>query len=133
MTVPSAMLKAANRLVMPCRNIVVAAPLGVLGVIGSTRWERSSAWIWDFSSVHSTTAFSGGLWYSPTTSTTFSTKNGSADSLKESCRCGLRSNFFQIRPMVDLLSPECLAIEARDQCVSLPGADSSVATSTSST
>jgi hypothetical protein len=34
----------------------------------------------DFSSTHST-AFSGGLRYRPTTSTTFSTKNGSADSL----------------------------------------------------
>ena len=103
------------------------------GIIGSTGWDRSSAWIWLFSSTHSTTAFSGGLWYSPTTSTTFSTKNGSVDSLKESCRRGLRSNLRQIRPMVDLLSPVRLAIEARDQCVSLPGVSSSVATTTSST
>src|SRR5450755_4245037 len=103
------------------------------GIIGSTGWERSSAWIWLFSSTHSTTAFSGGSWYSPTTSTTFSTKNGSVDSLKESCRCGLRSNLFQIRPTVDFDSPVRLAIEARDQCVSLPGVDSSVATITSST
>jgi len=106
---------------------------GMPGIIGSTGWDRSSAWIWLFSSTHSTTARSGGLWHSPTTSTTLSTKNGSVDSLKESCRCGLRSNLRQIRPMVDLLSPECLAIEARDQWVSLPGVVSKVATITSST
>ena len=35
--------------------------------------------------------------------------------------------------MVDFDSPVRAAIEARDQCVSLPGADSSVATITSST
>ncbi|MFD1276169.1 hypothetical protein ACFQ51_44300 [Streptomyces kaempferi] len=35
--------------------------------------------------------------------------------------------------MVDFDSPECFAIEARDQWVSLPGVDSSVAVSTSST
>ena len=51
------------------------------GSIGNTGWERSSAWIWDFSSTHSTTARSGGLWYSPTTSTTFSTNSGSVDTL----------------------------------------------------
>ena len=50
-----------------------------------------------------------------------------------SCRCGLRSNLRQIRLTVDLLSPVRLAIEARDQCVSLPGVVSSVATTTSST
>jgi hypothetical protein len=67
--------------------------------------------------THGSTARSGGLRYRPTTSTTLSAKNGSADSLNESCRCGLRSNFFQVCPMVDLLSPVRLAIEARDQCV----------------
>ena len=55
------------------------------------------------------------------------------DSLNESARCGLSSNAFQIRPMVDLLSPLCLAIEARDQCVAFFGVDSNVATTTSST
>src|SRR6201986_3765083 len=100
------------------------------GIIGSTGWDRSRAWIWLFSSPHSTTAFSGGLWYRPTTSTTFSTKNGSADRQKESCRWGLRPDFFQIRPTVDLLSPVQAAIEARDQCVSLPGTDSRVTTTT---
>src|SRR2546421_288258 len=101
------------------------------GIIGSTGWDRSSAWIWLFSSTHSTTAFSGGLWYSPTTSTTFSAKNGSVDSLKESCRRGLRSNLRQIPPMGDLLSPLRPAIEGPDQCVSLPRGSSRAATPTS--
>ena len=35
---------------------------------GSPGCVRSSAWIWDFSSTHSTSALSGGLRYSPTTS-----------------------------------------------------------------
>src|SRR6185295_4196460 len=60
-------------------------------------------------------------------------EKGSVDSLKDSCRCGLRPNFFQIRPMVDFDSPVRAAIEARDQWVSLPGTDSNVATTTSST
>ena len=50
-----------------------------------------------------------------------------------SARCGLRSNAFQIRPIVDLLSPVRSAIFARDQCVAFLGVDSSVATITSST
>jgi hypothetical protein len=101
MTVPSAILKAANRLVMRYRRKSCARRSGMPGIIGSTGRDRPSAWIWLFSPTHSATASSGGLWYSPPTSTTFSTKNGPADSLKDSCRCGLRSNFFQIRPMVD--------------------------------
>src|SRR3982751_938420 len=32
---------------------------GMPGIIGSTGWDRSSAWIWAFSSTHSTTARSG--------------------------------------------------------------------------
>jgi hypothetical protein len=47
----------------------VAAPLGVPGITG---WERFSAWMPDFSSTHSTTAFSGRLRWRPRTSTTFS-------------------------------------------------------------
>ena len=35
------------------------------GCIGSVFWVRSSAWIWDFSSTHSTTAFSGGCQVQP--------------------------------------------------------------------
>src|ERR1700689_1737849 len=87
----------------------------------------------DFSSTHSTTARSGGWWYRPTTSTTFSAKNGSVDSLKVPAKCGLRSNLRQIRPIVDLDSPLRCAIEARDQCVASAGISSRVAVMTSST
>ena len=55
------------------------------------------------------------------------------DSLNSSARCGLSSNARQIRPIVDLLNPDRLAINARDQCVALSGTDSRVATTTSST
>src|SRR5262245_12557244 len=103
------------------------------GIIGSTGWDRSSAWIWDFSWKQDTTAFSGGLWYRPTTSTTFSTNSGSEESLKPSVRCGLSSKSRQILPIVDRDRPDALAIDARDQWVALAGFDSSVATSTSST
>ena len=46
---------------------------------------------------------------------------------------GLRSNFRQIRPMVDLLRPDRSAIDARDQWVASFGISSRVATTTSST
>ena len=55
------------------------------------------------------------------------------DSLKSSLRCGCSSKAFQIRPIVDLDSPQRSAIDLRDQCVALAGMDSSVATTTSST
>jgi hypothetical protein len=55
----------------------------------------------------------------------------SLDSLNPSARCGFRSNAFQIRPIVDLLSPVRSAIFARVQCVAFPGVDSKVATTTS--
>ena len=42
--------------------VVVYLFSGMPGIIGSTGWERSNAWTWLFSSTHSTTAFSGGLW-----------------------------------------------------------------------
>ena len=87
----------------------------------------------DFSSTHSTTASSGGLWYRPTTLTTLSTNSGSVDSLNVPVKCGLMSNLRQIRPIVDLLSPLRSAIEARDQCVASGGISSSVAVMTSST
>src|SRR6516225_9883552 len=58
--------------------------------IGSDGCDRSSAWTWDFSSMHSTIAFSGGLRYSPTTSVSFSSNAGSVETLNVSTRCGLR-------------------------------------------
>src|SRR5271169_3395214 len=52
---------------------------------------RSNAWHCDFSSQHNTSAFSGGLRYSPMTSQNFSSKRLSFDSLKVRERCGLMS------------------------------------------
>src|SRR6266496_357247 len=103
------------------------------GIIGSTGWDRSNAWTWDFSSTHSTRACSGGSRYSPTISRTLSMNCGSELSLKVSARCGLSRNAFQIRPTVDFDSPERLAIDARDQCVASLGVSSKVATTTAST
>ena len=89
-TLPLETLSAANSVVVPLRLsswvIVPALP----GFIGSEGWVRSSAWIWLFSSMHKTTAFSGGFRYSPTTSTSFSSKRLSFESLNISTRCGFR-------------------------------------------
>ena len=64
---------------------------------------------------------------------TFSTNNGSLESLNPSSRCGLSSNARQIRPIVERESPLRWAIFARDQCVAFAGVGSKVATTTSST
>jgi glyoxylate carboligase len=53
---------------------------GVPGSIGKIGAVRSRAWIWDFSSTQSTTARSGGLRYTPTTSLTLATTCGSLES-----------------------------------------------------
>src|SRR5690349_7840649 len=97
------------------------------GIIGNAGCDRASAWHWDFSSTHRTTAPSGGFRYRPTTSKTLSTNSGSLLSLNVSARCGLSSNAFQIRPIEDLDNPLRSAIFARDQCVALTGVDSNVA------
>ena len=41
--------------------VVVGHRAGAAPFIGRLGWVRSSAWIWLFSSTHSTSAFSGGL------------------------------------------------------------------------
>jgi hypothetical protein len=68
---------------------VVAAPLGLAGSSGSTGAVRSSAWSWDCSSTHSTTAASGGLRYSPPMSRTLQMNCGALDSFQLWTRCGL--------------------------------------------
>src|SRR5471030_1900487 len=50
--------------------------------MGRLGWVRSIAWHWVFSSKLNTTARAGGFIYRPTTSTSFSSKCGSLDSLK---------------------------------------------------
>src|SRR6185312_10399521 len=57
---------------------------------GSPGWVRSSAWIWLFSSRHSTSTLCGGFRYNPTTSVSFFRKLASRESLKVALRCGLR-------------------------------------------
>ena len=79
-----------------------------------------------FSSTHSTSAFSGGFMYSPTTSRTLSTNCGSVDSLNVSWRCGLSPNARQIREIADWLIPVAAAIDRVDQCVASTGLDSRV-------
>jgi hypothetical protein len=59
---------AANNVVSPLRTQSWVRHSGMPGIIGSTGWERSSAWICDFSSTERTTAPSDGLKYRPTTS-----------------------------------------------------------------
>ena len=72
-----------------------------------------SAWIWDFSSTHSTTARSGGLRYSPTTSRTLSMNSGSFDSFQDSWRWGCSPNARQIRDTADCVSPTSAGHRAR--------------------
>ena len=48
--------------------------------------------------------------YRPTTSRTFSMKNGSLESLNVSLRCGFSPKARQIRPMVDWDKPVASAI-----------------------
>ena len=87
---------------------------------------RSSACTEDFSSAHSTIAFSGGFRYRPTTSTSFSSNSGSLDTLNVSTRCGLRPNSFHTRCTVLFDTPAAPAIVLVLQCVSPSGRHSSV-------
>jgi len=77
MTRPDLTSSAAKSVVVPWRLsswvIVAARPF----FSGSPGWVRSGAWIWDFSSTHSTTARSGGSRQRPTISATFSSNIGS--------------------------------------------------------
>jgi myo-inositol-1(or 4)-monophosphatase len=61
---PLAYLRLVHRSlpVMPLRAWSWVRRSDMPGIIGSTGWDRSSAWIWLFSSTHSTTALSGGSW-----------------------------------------------------------------------
>ena len=64
-------------------HVVMSAFLGLPGLHRQRVLRRSKAWIWDFSSMLSTIAFSGGLRYNPTTSVTLATSSGSAENLNE--------------------------------------------------
>jgi hypothetical protein len=56
--------------------------------IGNDACVRSRAWIWDFSSMHSTIAYSG-FNYRPNTSMRLSSNLGSVEILNVSTRCRL--------------------------------------------
>ena len=77
---------------------------GMPGRSGRIGWVRSSAWHCDFSSTHTTTAFSGGFRYSPTTSPTLASSSGSVDNLNPPDRCGCRQNRRHTRVMESWLT-----------------------------
>src|SRR3954453_13758268 len=82
---------------------------------------RYRAWIWDFSSTHSTTARSGGLRYSPTTSRTLSINSGSLDNFHISWRWGGNPKARQIRETADCARPTSLSRERREPVRGLLG------------
>src|SRR6266508_3949793 len=87
-------------------------PGGDVGLkIGNVGAVRSSAWICDFSSTHSTSAACGGSRYNPTTSRTLSMNCGSVDSFQVSTRCGFKPNARQIREIAVCDIPVARAID----------------------
>ena len=78
---------------------------------------RFRAWIWDFSSTHSTTAFSGGSRYSPIMSLTLASSSGSVENFNVSLRQGLRQNCRQHRATEASPIPSSAASRRVDQCV----------------
>jgi hypothetical protein len=106
---------------------------GTPAIKGRIGAERSSTWIWDFSSTHMTTAASGGFRQSPTMSRTSSMNCGSGESLNASVWCALRPKARQIRLIALWLSPVAAAIDRVDQWVASGGCSASVVTITRST
>ena len=78
---------------------------------------RSNAWIWVFSWMQTTTAFSGGFMYSATASQILASSSGSVENLKVSTHHGCRSQRRQILATVVLPIPSSLASSREDQCV----------------
>ena len=83
----------------------------------------------DFSSTHSTIAFSGGARYSPTMSVTFATSSGSVENLNVSDRHGCTPSSRHAFATVRCSTFRCAASNRDDQCVipSLFGGGVSVA------
>src|SRR5918996_1802345 len=96
----------------------------VMGHGAGSAGVRSSAWIWLFSSIDSTTAWAGGSTYSPTMSSTLVAKLGSVESLKVRTWWGRRPCVRQIRWTELTLSPLAAAIAGAVQWVTPPGGDS---------
>ena len=127
--------RRARRTATSCRGARsrgCAAPAG-RAASASSGCVRSSAWICDFSSTHSTSARSGGFRYSPTMSRTFSMNSGSFDSLKVSVRCGWRPNARQMRLMALWVRPQLARHRPRAPVRRVPRVVSSVRVITRST
>src|SRR3978361_444613 len=73
--------------------------------------------------MQSPPALAGGSTYNPTTSTSFSSNNGSLDSLNVSTRCGFSPRADHTRCTVSLDTPTRSAIVRHDQCVSPSGVE----------
>jgi hypothetical protein len=95
-------------------NIVVAAPLGRPPASSAASGPTPA------SRTHSTTTFSGGLWYRPT-STTSSTNNGSGESMNPSVRCGFSSNLRQTARSWTWTDPTSRPSTCATSCQSLRG------------
>jgi hypothetical protein len=78
---------------------------------------RFSAWIWLFSSTHSTIALVGGFKYSPMTSRAFASSSGSVENLNVSRRHGCTRYLRQARATVADPMPRCRPSNREDQCV----------------
>ena len=74
-----------------------------------------------FVDTHSPSALSGGFRYKPTTSRTFSMKNGSVESLRNFERCGCTPNRLRYRCTVLLEIPFSAAKSRTLQCVAACG------------
>src|SRR5665647_2745856 len=101
---------------------------GRKGRIGAV---RSRAWIWDFSSTHSTTAASGGCRYNPTMSRTLASSSGSVENLNVPDRWGWIPKCFHSRAIVAWdtgfpLRRSRSASNREDQCVIPSSAGGSV-------
>jgi len=81
----------------PCPRQLQDCRAGVVGSTGKHGAVRSSAWIWLFSSTHSTMALSGGSRYSPTTSRTLSMNCGSVLSFQVSTISGAQTAWLKLR------------------------------------
>lgn len=75
-----------------------------------------SAWIWRFSSRLRTIAFSGGLKHRPATSTSWCSKRGSRESVKDILQVWLALRRYT-RRMVVSFRPKCAASVRVLQCV----------------
>lgn len=118
-------------------DVVMGGPLGQAGPQRQDGLGAVRAWICDFSSTQTTTAFSGGLRYSPTTSVSLASSCGSVENLKSSRRQGCSPHLCQTSMMLAVETPSSAASSRDDQWVtpSRFGGGSSVVTTifTSST